>query len=121
MAAEVEFENYEGVQHALVERFPLGGAHDNKPVINCLVIQNEDGRPPVRVPFFSPEADRLRKRYPALNDLDAPSEPDATPPPAQSQLAIDYDALAEAMIRAQQKQRDAEAAAAAAAEQKAAE
>jgi hypothetical protein len=71
MAAEVEFENFEGRQHGLGEMFPLGGNPDN--VVACLVIQNEDGRPPVRVKFKSPEADALRKRYPALADVDDPT------------------------------------------------
>ena len=114
MAAEVEFETFEGVQHALIERFPLGGAHDNAAIVNCLVLQNEKGGPAVRVRFASPEADALRKRYPALNDLDPPTQPDGAPAAAPSAAAIDYDALAEAMIRAQKRAREAADAAAAA-------
>ncbi len=71
MAAEVEFENFEGIQHALYEVFPLGGDNDSKPLVKCLVIQNEDGRAPVRVKADSPEADALRKRYPVLKQLGA--------------------------------------------------
>jgi hypothetical protein len=71
MAAEVEFENYEGIQHALYEEFPLGGDGESKPRIKCLVIQNEDGRKPLRVAANSDEAKALRKRYPVLKDLDA--------------------------------------------------
>jgi hypothetical protein len=84
MADEVEFENFEGVQHALYESFPLGGDGESKPHIKCLVIQNEDGRPPMRVKADSPEADALRKRYPVLKQLDgkASSATDESPAPA---------------------------------------
>ena len=72
MADEVAFENFEGLQHALYEDFPLGkGSEDEK--VKCLVIQNEDGRPPIRVKAKSPEADALRKRYPVLKQLDSKS------------------------------------------------
>lgn len=119
MAVEVEFEMAGGPHHALVERFPLGGSYeakDGKPVINCLVIQPESGGAPIRVGFYSAEADALRKRFPALNDLDAPTQPDGAPVAAPQASGIDYDALAAAMIRAQRAAHDAENAAAAAAE-----
>lgn len=74
MAAEVEFENYEGIQHALYEDFPLGKDSEAAKV-KCLVIQNEDGRPPKRVKADGPEAAALRKRYPVLDELDAVEEP----------------------------------------------
>jgi len=81
MADEVAFENFEGLQHALYEDFPLGGDSD-KPKVKCLVIQNEDGRPPLRVKADSPEAEALRKRYPALKDLDGSGAGDVAATPA---------------------------------------
>jgi hypothetical protein len=71
MAEEVAFENSEGRQHALYEEFPLGGDNDSKAKVKCLVLQNEDGRPPLRLKADSPEADRLREWYPILKELDA--------------------------------------------------
>jgi hypothetical protein len=64
MADEVEFEGPGGLSHAMLEDFPLSGG----PIVSCLVVQPENGTA-ARVKADSPEADALRKRYPALAGL----------------------------------------------------
>lgn len=54
--------------HAVVEEFPLGGDND-KPKVKCIALQNEAGGAARRIAFDSPEADRMRKLFPALAEL----------------------------------------------------
>src|SRR6266852_4644315 len=70
-AAHVEFETPTGTAYGAAELFPLHGDSD-APKVACLVIQPESGAPPTRVRFDSPEADKLRKRFPELAQVAAP-------------------------------------------------
>jgi len=72
-AAGVEFESPAGLTFGVYEDFPLDGG----PVVPCLVLQPESGEAPTRVKFDSPEADKLRKRFPELANVKAPTEPAA--------------------------------------------
>jgi hypothetical protein len=72
--ATVEFETPTGTAYGVYEDFPLGGGAD---LVPCLVIQPESGAAPTRVKFDSPEADKLRKRFPELANVKAPKA--ATP------------------------------------------
>lgn len=74
MAAEVEFVTPAGVQHALYEKFPIGGSYDDKPAVWCLAIQNEAGGRAVRVKKDSAEHKALVKRHPELGQLDEPHD-----------------------------------------------
>lgn len=80
MATQVEFESPFGWTYGVYEEFPLNGGEP----VPCLVIQPEDGSAVTRVKFDSPEADKFRKRFPALADLAAPAKeaPAADAPPA---------------------------------------
>jgi hypothetical protein len=64
----VEFEHpVHGTVYGAYEDFPLNGGD----VVGCLVMQPESGAPPTRVKFESPEADKLRKRFPELANVKA--------------------------------------------------
>ena len=66
----VEFDTPTGKAYGLYEEFPLNGGD----VVDCLVVQPEDGSQPTRVKMDSPEADELRRRFPDLANVKAPAK-----------------------------------------------
>jgi hypothetical protein len=82
----VEFETPAGTAYGTTEFFPLGGDSD-APKAACLVVQPESGALPTRVRFDSPEADKLRKRFPELAKLSKPTRDAAAQSAAAGQAA----------------------------------
>jgi len=66
-SVQVEIETPTGTAYGVLESFPLDGLN----FVDCLVIQPESGAQPTRVKLDSPEADKLRKRYPDLAKIKA--------------------------------------------------
>lgn len=100
--AHVEIETPTGTAYAMAEFFPLG-SDSAGPKVACLVIQPESGAAATRVRFDSPEADKLRKRYPDLAGVKAPVK-DA----AQAQADAGHAAnLSDAELAAEYERRQA--------------
>lgn len=98
----VIFEAPTGTHYGVSEIFPLGGGAP----VACLVMQPESGQPPTRVKFDSPEADKLRKRFPELAKVKAPT-PDAA---QQAQAANAAAAMSDEQLAAELERRKAAAA-----------
>jgi hypothetical protein len=77
MADQVLVVTARGDVYAQYEEFPLAGGEK----VKCLVLQPENGDPPVRVAADSPEADKLRERHPELKQLDDAGEQHAEAEP----------------------------------------